>query len=391
MIPLLLVLGIAAADDGLEGRRVVVVPAAGDPEAAELVTAALQARGLVPVVAAARAGIDGVVVDVKRGDREQVRAQLQIARARYRGLELEQAEEAGRAALDEGLRLERPEDQRELLVDVLLFLAAVRLSIDGNDDDGARFLRLASRLEPARLELDPGLHAPSAVVAFTQAREKNAAADNAVVVVAPRILASMSPGGAAAEVVVDGVVLSADGGLLSLPEGPHLITLRAPRCESVSRVVDVYGTTTPPLNDTLAPAGSAERRKRAAEAIQSGDVAAFAVVAGLVDADVVVALSSGGKARAWRDRLAVVDVAADPADPPAFASAVIAALVEQPIVVVVPPQGPVVDEDAPLWAIGIGLGALVIVASGGVITWLLLPGDKPNPPARPVPVTCCSN
>ncbi len=390
MIPLFLCLIAAGSNHGLEGRRVVVVGAAGSPEAAELVTAALQARGLVPVAVAARAGIDGVVVDLARGDREQVRALLQSARLRFRELDLEAAELGGRQALDEGLRLERPEDQRELLVDVLLFLAAVRLSIAHDDDDGARFLRLASRLEPERLELNPGLHAPSAVAAWTGAREKNADAENAVVVVAPRVLGAAIQA-AGVEIIVDGTARAAGGGLLVLPAGPHLITLRARGCESSSRIVDVKGTTTPPLNDTLAPPGVAARRKLAAQALQAGDVAAFAVVAGLVDADVVVALAAGGAARGWRGpERGVVDVDADPADPAAFAAAVVEALGDRPL----PPntQAPVVDDDpAPLWVVGVSLGSLLVVATAAVLTVFLLPGEVPDPPPRPVPVTCCAN
>ena len=109
------------------GRRVVVVPASdevADVERAEDVTAALQARGLAPVARDERAGVDGVFVDVDVGDREKARGLLQEARARFRDLDLVAAETAGRAAFDEALRLERPEDHLELLVDTLLFVAA---------------------------------------------------------------------------------------------------------------------------------------------------------------------------------------------------------------------------------------------------------------------------
>ncbi len=374
-------------DRGLAGRRVIVVPAADDALAqAEAVTAALQARGLVPVAADARAGVDGVVADVDVGDRERARTLLQEARARFRDLDVEAADRALDATLAELLRLERPEDQRELFVDALLLRAMVRMTADAAVVAGApalRALRLAARLEPSRVELDPGLHAPRLVGAWQQARQQNAAAAAAFVVVAPRVLGVV----AAPEVLVDGVLRVAEGGLLSLPEGPHLITLRALGAGSVSRIVDVVGRQTPPQNDILAPAGLAARRHAAALRVRDGDAGAFADLQALVDADVVVALSSGGRPRAWAGG-DVVDVVGDPRDVAAFAAAVLRALsASGPRA---PVDSPEPEPELPPWVGVVSVGLpVVVVGAVGVLVYNVFPGPEIDEPALPVKVTCC--
>lgn len=384
VIPVLWLLAAAA----VQGSVVVVVPALGAPEQAELVYSELQARGLVPVSAPRRAGIDGVVVDVEGGDPDRARSLLQSAQVLYRELEIAAAQSMGRKALTEALRLQRPEDHPELLVDVLLFLAAIRLSINAIDDDGSRFLRLASRLAPTRLALDAGQYTPSAVIAWSAARSRNAEAEKAVVVVAPRVFGRDKD---VVDVVVDGVLARPEGGLLALKQGPHLFTLRAAGCQSVSTIVDVRAADTPPSYDILAPAGEQAERRVAADAVRAGGVGALAALAQVMGADVVVSLSPAGRGQAWAGG-DVVDVDADPADPAAFASAVLQALQPPPTQ---PPSAPasfVNTKDEPLWALGVGAAVVVVVvaAAGGLVTLLLWPADAPPSPPRLVPVTCCN-
>ncbi len=383
MIALLLLWAAAPVD----GARVVVVPAGvsvDDVARADAAAAALQARGMQPVDRDARAGLDGVDAVVVAGDRDRARGLLQEARARFRDLDFDAADERARAAWTEALRLERPEDQRDLLADVLLLHATVRLSVDKDDDEATTLLRLAARVEPSRTGLDPGLHRPTIVTAFAAAREQNLAAKTALVVVAPRVIGS----DARAEVVVDGVGRVPAGGLLSLAEGPHLLSLRAPGVAGRSRVLVVKNGGSEAVSDILAPADIAFRRKDAAARIRAGDDAAFAVLARLVGADVVVALASGGRPRVGSGA-DIKDVKADVDDAVAFAAAVYAAF----DAVVLPPVVVEPEFDVGPWLLTGGLGALVVGA--GVIVWQTFPApDGPDIDyspviVRPVVITCC--
>jgi hypothetical protein len=387
--------------------RLLVVPEPARPDDAERVAAALRARGLVPLPPDARSGVDGVVVDVARGDRERVRSLLGASRAAARSLDLEAADASVAAALDEALRLERPEDQRELLVDLLLHDAALRLGSDKQDPAARAALRLASRLEPERAALDPALHPPSLVAAFAQARDDNAAARSALVVVDPRVVGVEAKG--VVEVVVDGVVVEVRERLLSLALGPHLLTLRAPGCQAASRVVDVTADVAP-LQPTLQPPGASAARAAAATALHAANgvdaAAAFARLGSLTGADVVVAL--GNVARVWREDVGVRAIEGDVTDVAAFAAAIERALRPAPTVTPAPTLPPPVSsaavKAAPTTPAGGGGGpddgagtdvlvvggvvgavvAGVVVVAGAIALW---PGAAPPAPPRPVVVT----
>jgi hypothetical protein len=382
------------------GARLLVIPDVAHVDASERVASALRARGLSPVAAEARIGVDGVADDAVRGDRERVRALLGTSRAASRALDLEVASTAAAAALDEAWRLDHPEDQRELIVDVLLHDASLRLGRDKQDPTARAALRLAARLEPTRAALDPALHPPSVVAAFAQARDDNAAAGTALVVVDPLVIGVDDRRGGAVEVSVDGVVVDVVDRLLSLSVGPHLVTFRASGCRTWSRVVD-FAVDTPPLQPVLQPPDAPTARATAVATLRAAtasDVdAAFSRLSALTGADVVVAL--GRPARVWRSDVGVRIVDADVADAAAFAAAVERALrparppaststEPAPAPRPAPAARPVVDEVSPtptFVVVAVVVGA--VVAGGVAAAVLLWPGTVPDAPPRPVVVT----
>ncbi|MBM4282683.1 MAG: hypothetical protein FJ137_18685 [Deltaproteobacteria bacterium] len=420
VFPAALVLGMLAAVGpvavepiALAGARALVLP---DPRPEhsgddERVAAALQARGLVSVASAERAGVDGVVAEPGRGDRERVRALLTEARAHTRTLDLDAATVVTAAALDEGLRLERPEDHRELLVDVLLHDATLRLSVDKQDPQALASLRVAARLEPARDALDPALHAPSVVAAWSQARAENAAAPTVLVAAAPRVIGLPAPG--PVELIVDGFGRVVDEGLVSLPAGPHLLTWRATGCRPQTRLVNVAREAAS-LAATLQPPGAAAARAAAVAASRapgSEPVGALARLGALSGADVVVAL--GETPRVWRATAGVRDIPAAVDDVGDFADAVVVALRGAPAAAATPASasastarpgapggdgavdvattgptpGPTTDTISSGVVAAAAAGVVIVLAGGLVAAVALWPGTPPSPPPRPVVVT----
>jgi hypothetical protein len=393
----------ASRGPGLVGARVLVVPDARPAHADddERVVTALRASGLNPVAVEVRAGIDGDVVGVPRGDRERVRAQLAESRARARQLDLPVAQAAVAAARDEGLRLERPEDQRELLVDLLVHDATLRLSVDKQDRPALAALRVAARLEPERAELDPALHAPSIVAAWARARAENAAAGTVLVVVEPRIV-GVHPS-TPVELVVDGVVRPVENRLVSLATGPHLVTMRAPGCRPVSQIVDVVAESGP-LATTLQPADAPAKRAAAVAALRvparaPGFPGAWARLAALTGAEVIVLL--GEQPLAWRAATGPRDVRADPGDVAAFALAVEQALADGAtpppfsgdVATPLPPpmssssMSGAAPDGSGFVAAAVVAGVVVVVAGAVAATIALWPASPPGPPPRPVVVT----
>jgi hypothetical protein len=402
------------ADDGVAARagvRLLVVPDPARPDDADRVAAALRARGFVPVAADVRGGVDGAVVDVARGARERVRALLGESRARARTLDLDAAAAAVASALEEALRLERPEDQRELLADVLLHDATLRLAQQKQDPLAANALRLAARLEPERTTLDPALHPPSLVAAFSAARDDHAAARSVLVVVAPRVAGVDDS--RTVDVVVDGEVVAVADQLLSLPLGPHLVTLRAPGCRAWSRVVDITADA-PALSPTLQPPHASATRAAAVTELRSatsdaGRAAALSRLAAASGADVVVVVDR--PTRAWRADVGVRAVDGDVTDVAAFAGAVDRALrAASPPASTAASAGASTSastaaststsaqprsvvsagEEQPPPLTGVVAAAVVggvVVAGVAVAAIVLWPGTVPAAPPRPVVVT----
>ncbi len=366
--------------------RVVVVGA--DAAAVADVEAAAVAAGAVVDVDAC-VGKDGAVVEGVAGDRERARRALADARARFRELDFDAAQREIDAARAELLRLDRPDDHRELVVDVLVTAATIAFAKDPNDTRPLRDLRLASRLEPSRAELDPGLHRPTVVAAWTAAREQNAAAPSAFIAVAPRVVGAR----VVAEVVVDGVVRVPDGGRLRLAHGPHLITLRGPGLVGRSVVVDVAADTTP-LAVVLAPADAPARRAAAAVRAATDD-AALRDLSALCDAQVVIVLphnDAEGAARGGRVRGSDGVVHALPALGADVSGAAVVDAVAVALAPPLPPPPPpvVVDPgEGTLWWSVAGVSASVAAVAVATGVYVLLPGEPPPPPPRPLPVGCC--
>jgi len=361
----------------LVDERVVVIASARERGAR--VEAALRARGLRLVDDAERTGLDGIVARAPIGDRERLRSLLLSARGAWRQLDLEGAARLVDDALAEAVRLERPEDHAGVIVDALLFRASLALG-RGADDDARRDLMLASRLEPTREGLDAALHPPSLTEAFAAARDAARAAEARVVVVRPRVIGG--PAGEEAEVVVDGAVTTPRDGLLELGRGLHLITVRAPDCRAVSRILDVDGADVAVEDVLVADAAITDRQARL-EAIRSGDVEALRPLRVALGVDILVSLEPGPGVLVQRGEGAAVIVDVAPGAP--------AAVIADAVLRAVAPAGAAEEppaDDLLLWGVGAS-GLAVVVGAAAVSAWLLWPGEPPDPPPRPVPITCC--
>ena len=383
---------VDVGEHGLVGERVVVVGSVATDDDVDVVAAALRARGLVVLDGDERHGLDGNV-DVD-GDREQLRAHLMASRSAWRQLDFPLAANEARLALDEALRLPRPDDHLDLIADALVFAAALRLNDNVDDVEGRRLLRLAARLEPAREALDPALHPPSRLQAWARARADNAAADSSFVVVKPRMVGSAVD----VEVVVDGVRQQPQGGLLPLARGPHLITVRGPQASSSSHIVDVEGDGVV-IDDVVQTTANVTARAAGLARVRGGEVAALAALLVAADADVIIALDVEGAHFGLRGGGAVVRIAADPTDPAAFASAAIAAL-DTPVAAATPATPPkpttpatppqLDDDGPPAWLVAVAVTvASGVVVGTGTVVWQLWPTAAPPPPPRPVTVSCC--
>jgi len=384
---------VPAPPPSLAGERVVVIAADDvDTGAADVVEAALRARGMRVLDQSERGGLDGKARRSTVGDRQEVRSRMLVARAAWRQLDLPAADDATAVALDEALRLERPEDHLDLLVDALVFRATVQLSRGATVDDVIDLIRLAARLEPQRLELDAALHPPSVVRVWGDARSANGTAQGAVVVVRPRVLGSDEP----VSVLVDGVSQNVADGLLRLPTGPHLLSLRAPGCHTSSRVLSV-GDDVAAVEDVLQTDEDLDARLALVQRIRGGDREALPALLERTGVDVVVGVGPDvRRALAIRRGGVVADVVvastASPAEPTVqLADAILLALAPEKLVVTAAPPTLVVPDGAGVsWAVvGAAVGVVVVGAGLGVLLWAVIPGDPPADPVRPVGVTCC--
>lgn len=373
--------------------RTIVIDAAGDDGGARaaVIGAALRARGLTLVDDDERRGFDGAVATTP-GDLEAARTALLEARAAWRQLDGSAAAGHTRRAIDELFRLARLDDHLDLLGDALLFAATLRLDALDDDDtvDGGevrRQLRLAARLAPTRVGLDPALHPPSRVEAWGAARRDNDDASDAVVVVRPRLAGARD----AVTVIVDGVVVTPVGGLLHLARGPHLLTLRADDADDVNRVVDVDNDGLV-IDDVLVRRRDLAARAALLARLRSGDATVVADVAAAVDTAgdaTVIALDVAGRHR-LAHRGVTTTVAADTDDPSAFAAAVVVACAAIDRERVVEPPAVVDDDPLPAILLSSSLAFGVVLIGGAAITiWQVYPSTPHAPPPRPVVVTCC--
>ena len=374
----------------LLGQRVVVI--AHDDEhslAADVVEAALRARGLRILDDNERGGLGGRGRRVVAGDRQQARARLLQAHAAWRQLDLPAADEAITLALDEAVRLDRPEEHVDLLVDALVFQVTVRLARGAAADDVMDGMRLAARLEPDRQTLDQALHPPSVAQLWTDARASNAAAPLAVTFIRPRVLGS----DASVEVRIDGTIDGAGDGLLRLTTGPHLLSLRAPGCRTTSRIISV-GADMPAADDVLQSDSDFDARTALVLRLRDGDSTALPPLLMQVGVDVAVVINTDAtQALVMRRGEAVKDVALTVAEanspdaPMLLTDAIFKALTPPapPGAPSLPPPTPLDDDMA--WAtVGTAAGVALAGVAIGVAVWTFLPGTEPTPPPRPIVV-----
>ncbi|MBI1947478.1 MAG: hypothetical protein HYS27_17440 [Deltaproteobacteria bacterium] len=392
MVPILALLIAAAAPRPApaDGARLLVVPEPNtDAARVDELYDGLRAAGLSLVGLDERAGVDRPAGEPSApGVRDDARARIASARARFYELELETAKGEIDAALDELVRLERPEDALELFEEALLVRATI-VSAGGGDVD--RDLALLAHLVPAREALNPAVHAPSLVDAYARVRAAALAAKPGTLRVRPRV-ANLSP----PQVLVDGRPPAAD-----LVQGPHLVLARAQGTEPFARLVDL-GEEPLMLEPFLAPRGAGALRAAAVQRARDAKTelertGALAELAALCAARGVVLVSASG-AELWvrdppegRPQLSPLAVSAG-ADGAAVGTATLAAL-----------QAPAKErlglpsEDGPppavVWAASAG-GVTTGVSLLALGLWALWPADLPPneaqpTPTRPVAFGCC--
>jgi hypothetical protein len=203
-----------------------------------------------------------------------------------------------------------------------------------------------------------------------------------VVVVRPRVISDDETD---AELVVDGQRVIATNGVVELRQGRHLMTIRAPGCGSISRIVDVDGTGYA-LEDILVADHLVTRRRESLASLRAGDRAALVQLRNALGVEMIAAISADVGVLVARDGLSVtqldVDVAATSA---AIADAIVAATV--------PSDADELGADPSMpstmwWVVG-AAGVAAVVGGATLGAWLLWPGDAPPLPPRPVTVSCC--
>jgi hypothetical protein len=375
--------GIAAQVQAPSGAivattTVALIPGESDNAAfTEAVYAALSRDGFIAPVRALRQGIDVDETPVVEGDRERARAALQEARARFRELDLSEAIVLAERAIDEIVRLARPEDQSETLFDALVFAATVELSERGRTPRAADWLLWAVRTEPNRTSLNAALHPPSVLAAFADARARDTTAPTFQIGID---VVSVIPI-ADAEIVVDGTTLrQSDHARVALRAGPHLITARSANVRNDRAVSSMWVNVAD--NDALAfvlvPDGVVEKRRVASSAMRNGIDTKLPLLLSSTRSSAVVVLTGERRVLHNDARTLLPDTAQTPEQ------------ISGAIVQILRPTDDGLS--AKTWA-AIAGGALVltagIVVSG--VAWFVPFGPLPAPPARPVEVVCCTS
>jgi hypothetical protein len=192
--------------------------------------------------------------------------------------------------------------------------------------------------------------------------------------------------GATADVVVDGAPVTPRDGLLELGRGLHLVTVRAPGCPAVSRILDVDGADVAVEDVLVADAAVVDRQARLDD-IRRGALSSLRLLREALGVDLLVTLDLGPRVLVQRgdgDPVAV-DIAAN-APAAAVAEAILRAAT--PTAVAGAVEEPPAGDGLWLWGLGAS-GAVVVVGAAALGAWLLWPGEPVPPPPRPVPITCC--
>jgi hypothetical protein len=411
--------------NALEWERatlLVVSTGQSSPEKMVALYGGLEAAGLATVETADRAGVDLP----ERAESFQptrvdgIRAELLAARGAMRQLQMQAVAEHLEKAFALGAFLQAPQAYSGIFVEMALLRAEMNLAT-GDQDTAMLDLRLAHRLQPDVSALDPGLHSPTLVERYAQAREENTSAEKAFMAILPRALLD---GGSIngenrgdLEVFVDGKKADTPESL-TLSAGPHLISLTAPGKEiprvDQTRIIHLAPGTTTVINAFLPPVGADALRAQAMADLKKaphqagGDPARRALLT-LTGAQAAVILAGKKNALFLADgRLIFIPELPD--DPLAFGRAIARTLSEagQPPAKVIPEDprdtdpkggkggkkidgGDESDGFSPLWVGLIAAGATVAV--GGVATILAIvfwPEEVPDPPKdRVADVTCC--
>jgi hypothetical protein len=379
----------------------------------------LKAAGLVTVEPEDRAGVDLPLAPNLFAPThvDGIRAELVAARAAMRQLEMETVVVHLQKAFALGGLLQSPQAYAGIYVEMLLLRAQAALAT-GDENTALSDLRLAQRLQPQVEGLDPGLHSPTLVDRYAQAKAENAKAEMAFMSVQERKMTG--PKEENLEVFVDGKRVETPESF-TLSSGPHLLSFTRPardgRRVDRTRMISPQPGTTTVLNVFLPLVGADRLRATAmaklqADALGPAGEKARRQVLNLSGAQAAVILDREKGALYLSDgRLMIIPQLPD--DPLAFGRAVALGLEDatKP-----PPQktesgnGDLesngdqpeggdkgqngTDESEGIGALWIGLGVTAgIVVIGGVATALTLifwPEEEPDPPKdRTANVTCC--
>ncbi len=385
-----LLFAVAADVSDADARILVVAPTS---VRAQDLYRGLRGAGLLPVELDERSGVDlPVTTPLARTSRDDARARLQDSRIKMRELDTAGALRDANAAVDTLLRLEHPQDARDLWIDVLLFRAGLLLT-DGNPAAASADLVLVSRLDKKRTELHPGLYAPSVVAAYATARALGEAGPPARLIVRPRA-ANFAP----TSVIVDGdaVQQSADQTTSAdaLLAGPHLVTARAEGVQHHTQIVDLNATTPTLLTPFLGAPEAAQRRAQLVlqlRAQATPQPQTLETLAALCAARTLLVETEAGTyvyTRKTGVRAIRPEVDADMRDANVVGRAALTALTR--------PVDPATEDGTlPTWfwasgALGVGVLILGSVAVGAsLIATIPPPAETTKAPPRPVVVRCC--
>ncbi len=388
-------------------RRMLIVTPQEDLSGTDALYGALSARGEEVAEPADRYGVDQPVPPgaFDRVRIDAVRDRMVEAKAALREFRYPEARTALADAETLLLRAERPELHLALYRDLLLMRAGLDV-VEGDARQAEDDLLLVSRIDPTLEELHPGLYPPPLVEAYAKVVAQAQTAGTGVVVVVPRV-----PPQERAAVWLDGGRVEDGRATLTLPAGPHLLSMGAAGRLTVTRRLDVVGGSSTVLEPFLPPEGAGQARTAARDAMR-GEMfpdARQSSAETLLD-------TTGTTTLVWRgveeiyvyERGRLVGPLARGKTPLDDASAVLTALAQAPDPVqtalrstqsglgpVAPPEddGTTVQVVVGVSAAAGGLG-LVAVASGvagtvGYLWWLLSRPANPEPPTRPIIISCC--
>jgi hypothetical protein len=362
--------------------------------------AAFAARGVEAVGARERSGIDreeanGAALEASVDD---VKDAIVRARAALHDFDTTRAD----AILDEGERLFLTLDRPDLARDVYTELLLVRADCALSTGDRARAfdaMQLFVVIAPEKEELHQGLYPPALVDLHREARELNARAPTAPVLITPRSLVDEP-----ARTFIDLRALDdgEQGGAqsLSLTEGPHVVSAVAEGARSVSERIDVEAGVPVVRAPVLSEEDAATKRRALVARLVENPLAdeAWAELMRLTGASVVVGVAATSGHVFARD-VGVHPVAAPPSDAVGFAARALSTIETARQARLIDETRNEVDDEAESsfapFAIGAGaVGAVVVTAviasAIGALVWFFRPRQEPpQEPDRAALITCC--